>query len=199
MLASAARSSLHSTTSTRYSDWGIDHDDASSWFEDTRNVLVYGAHKWRDGIRKHYVDNLYVTPRDAAALPSQRWGVGWYTPNTAASAFVNNTFVSFLPPGAGSTQFHYVWSVPGPAASVTSDFEVSGTRYFTPNDASLGFRVGGSGTVGTKPPFPPSTVATLAQWQALTGADAGATISADMDVARTVALAEEFLNMPASL
>ena len=44
------------------SDWAIDHDDASSWFEDHENVLVYGAHKWRDGIHKHYVHNLYVTP-----------------------------------------------------------------------------------------------------------------------------------------
>ena len=27
------------------SNWCIDHDDASSWYEDSENVLVYGAHK----------------------------------------------------------------------------------------------------------------------------------------------------------
>ena len=34
------------------SDWAIDHDDASSWFEDSKNVMVYGSHKWRDGVHK---------------------------------------------------------------------------------------------------------------------------------------------------
>ena len=42
------------------SDWSIDHDDASSYFEDSLNVMVYGAHKWRDGVHKWYYDNLYV-------------------------------------------------------------------------------------------------------------------------------------------
>ena len=174
---------------SEFSDWGIDHDDASSWYEDANNVLVYGAHKWRDGIHKHYVENLYVTPPDAGA--SQTWGVGWYTPNTNASAFLNNTFVSFKP---NNTQFHYVWSVPGPAL----DFNISGNRYFTPSDASLGFRVAGRGGMGPTPPFAPSTVATLAQWQALTGSDAGATISADMDLQHTLAMAEEHLGLAPS-
>ena len=40
------------------SDWAIDHDDASSWFEDSNNVMVYGSHKWRDGVHKWYTDNL---------------------------------------------------------------------------------------------------------------------------------------------
>ena len=40
------------------SDWCIDHDDASSYFYDSLNVLVWGAHKWRDGVNKSYISNL---------------------------------------------------------------------------------------------------------------------------------------------
>lgn len=54
---------------------GIDHDDASSFYYDDHNVMVWGSHKWRDGVNKSYVSNLYVTPPDAGA--AQQWGVGW--------------------------------------------------------------------------------------------------------------------------
>ena len=84
------------------SDWSIDHDDASSWFEDSQNVMVCkrkdgylslslasglpamvsvislrtdGSHKWRDGVHKHYFENLYVIPEDAT--PNAEWGIGW--------------------------------------------------------------------------------------------------------------------------
>ena len=36
---------------------------------------MYGAHKWRDGVNKSYVSNLYVTPPNAG--DAQQWGVGW--------------------------------------------------------------------------------------------------------------------------
>ena len=57
------------------SDWSIDHDDASSFFEDSQNVMVYGSHKWRDGVHKHYFENLCVIPEDAT--PNAEWGIGW--------------------------------------------------------------------------------------------------------------------------
>ena len=116
----------------------------------------------------------YVTLPDAAL--SQTWGVGWYCLNTNASAFVNNTMVSFKP---SNTQFHYLWSLP--VLHTQSPTSTSATT-----DASLAMRVAGAASMngaGVKPPFPPSQVATLAQWQQLTGNDAGAAISADIDVA----------------
>ena len=80
----------------------VDHDDASSWFEDSLNVMVYGSHKWRDGVHKHYFENLYVIPEDSG--DNAQWGIGWYCLNTNSSRFVNNTMVSYA-----SGQFHYVW------------------------------------------------------------------------------------------
>lgn len=35
-----------------------EQDDASSFYYDSLNVLVWGAHKWRDGVNKSYVSNL---------------------------------------------------------------------------------------------------------------------------------------------
>ena len=64
------------------SDWSIDHDDASSFFEDSQNVMVYGSHKWRDGVHKHYFENLYVIPEDAT--PNAEWGIGWYVVSSEA-------------------------------------------------------------------------------------------------------------------
>jgi hypothetical protein len=63
-------------TSSANSDWCIDHDDASSYFYDSLNVLVWGAHKWRDGVNKSYVSNLYVSPPQSSG--AQTWGIGWY-------------------------------------------------------------------------------------------------------------------------
>ena len=37
--------------------------------------MVYGSHKWRDGVHKHYFENLYVIPEDAT--PNAEWGIGW--------------------------------------------------------------------------------------------------------------------------
>ena len=160
------------------SDWAIDHDDASSWFEDHENVLVYGAHKWRDGIHKHYVHNLYVTPADAAT--NSLWGIGWYTPNTNSSVFSNNTFCNWSP----TPQFHYTWSVPLPSA----DFSLYDNAYYTLNKhATAPFLVGGS--FG-------KNVTTLAGWQKLTQNDARSTHSTSgMDLPKTVAIAEEYLRM----
>ena len=45
------------------------------------------------------------------------------------------------------------------------------------------------------PAFQPDSVKTLAQWQTLTGNDAGSTISADMDLKRVLAQAESYLQM----
>ena len=78
--------------------------------------MVYGSHKWRDGVHKWYVNNLYVMPEDSG--PNAVWGIGWYCLNTNSSKFENNTMVSFT----ADPQFHYVWSIPTEAA----DFVVSG-------------------------------------------------------------------------
>eukprot|EP00656_Telonema_subtile_P020258 TRINITY_DN21409_c0_g1_i2.p1 TRINITY_DN21409_c0_g1~~TRINITY_DN21409_c0_g1_i2.p1 ORF type:complete len:232 (-),score=38.31 TRINITY_DN21409_c0_g1_i2:108-803(-) len=154
------------------SDWAIDHDDASSWFEDYDNVLVYGSHKWRDGVHKWYTHNLYVMPPDSTG--SQQWGVGWYSTNTNSSKFLNNTMVTF----ASRSQFHYVWSLPLPSL----DFQVGNNQYYTPNDPNLTFRVGGR-----------PEITTLGAWQALCQNDLGSQISADIDVERTVAMATKLL------
>ena len=171
------------------SDWAIDHDDASSWFEDSENVLVYGSHKWRDGVHKWYYSNLYVMPVDS--VPAQTWGIGWYTLNTMSSRFTNNSMVSWTP----TAQFHYCWSLPLPYAG----FSVANNSYFTPGNPKLPFRVGGSGSMNPKgsptPPMKVSAVNTLEKWQELTGNDMGSTISADMDLQRVLAQAERYLQL----
>jgi hypothetical protein len=171
------------------SDWAIDHDDASSWFEDSENVLVYGSHKWRDGVHKWYSSNLYVMPVDS--VPAQTWGIGWYTLNTNSSRFTNNTMVSWAP----AAQFHYCWSLPLPYA----DFTVADNRYFTPGNSTLPFRVGGGGGMNPPgspvPPMKVSAVDSLEKWQQLTGNDMGSTISADMDLQRVLALAKLYLQL----
>ena len=156
------------------SDWAIDHDDASSWFEDFENVMVYGGHKWRDGVHKWYTNNLYVTPADASA--SQQWGIGWYTPNTKSSRFTNNTMITY----GSQSQFHFTWSLPLPDA----DFVVGSNEYYTPGNDKLPFRVGGQ-----------DTVRTLKDWQKLTQNDLGSVISSDMDLPRIMAKAEELLRL----
>ena len=171
------------------SDWSIDHDDASSFFEDSNNVMVYGSHKWRDGVHKWYFENLYVTPADAGE--NAQWGIGWYCLNTNSSKFYNNTFVSWT----GTGKFHYVWSTPFPS----SDFDVSDNTYYTPGSPSLPFSVAGGGTMNPpgspKPKGPSSGIKALADWQSYTANDRGSTISADFDLARTVALAEQYLRL----
>ena len=52
--------------------------------------------------------------------------------------------------------------------------------------------------MGSKPKFAPSAVKTLAQWQELTGNDAGSTISADMDLARVLRQARQYLQLTAA-
>jgi hypothetical protein len=173
------------------SDWAIDHDDASSWFEDSKNVMVYGSHKWRDGVHKWYFDNLYVMPVDSVS--AQTWGIGWYLLNTNSSRFTNNTMVTWAP----AAQFHYIWSIPQPYADVV----IADNHYFTPNNSNLPFKVGGSPHPAytpkgsPKPPITVNQVDSLAKWQLLTGNDVGSTISADMDLKRVLAQAEQYLQL----
>ena len=154
-------------------------------------MLVYGAHKWRDGVHKWYTDNLYVMPVDSMA--AQTWGIGWYTLQTNSSRFTNNTMVSW----AAAAQFHYCWSLPLPYA----DFTVADNRYFTPGNAKMPFRVGGTGNMNPKgSPAPPggmkvSAVDSLEKWQQLTGNDKGSTMSDDMDRQRVMAQAERYLQL----
>ena len=72
-------------------------------------------------------------------------------------------------------------------------------RYFTPGNAKLPFRVGGSGGLNPKgsptPPMKVSAVDSLEKWQLLTGNDVGSTMSADMDLQRTIAQAERYLQL----
>eukprot|EP00039_Didymoeca_costata_P024933 m.11883 g.11883 ORF g.11883 m.11883 type:complete len:934 (-) comp4550_c0_seq1:83-2884(-) len=159
---------------TANSDWTIDHDDSSSYYYDSYNVNIYGSHKWRDGVNKSYVSNLYVTPPDAVG--SQQWGVGWYTPNTARSTFLGNTMVNW----GDRTQFGYSWSVPTP----TADFQVDNNRYFTPNQTSLPFNVGGGHGCHS-----------FAAWQAMCKCDEHSTISADMTLSQTLTIAKQYLQM----
>jgi hypothetical protein len=79
------------------------------------------------------------------------------------------------------------WSTPPP-----------NPRYFTPLSKELGYHVGGSGSIGTKPPFAPNQVKTLADWQRLTTNDVGSTISADMDIERAIQQASSYLQLPSS-
>ena len=155
------------------SDWSIDHDDASSFYEDSLNVMVYGAHKWRDGVHKWYFDNMYVTPSDAGDNDK---GVGWYSQHTASSKFYGNTLIDW----AAAPQFHFCWSNPNPK----SDFDLHANKYFTPGNTTLPFKAGGG---------PCGEAASLAEWQTITQNDAGSSISADMDVTRAVALAKVML------
>jgi hypothetical protein len=71
---------------TSNSDWCIDHDDASSWYYDEHNVMAWGAHKWRDGVNKSYVSNLYIAP--PYSTPAQQWGIGYYMKNTVSRSRV---------------------------------------------------------------------------------------------------------------
>ena len=112
----------------------------------------------------------------------------------AAPAIGDDSWPS--PPQPNGTQFHYVWSIPSAAVG----FSVRGSKYLFAADPSMTFTVGGSASLnppGIKPPFSPGTVATLAEWQALTGgADQGATASTDVDVTAAVHLAEQMLQLP---
>ena len=94
-------------------------------------MLIYGSHKWRDGVHKWYFENLYVMPVDSVS--AQTWGIGWYTLNTNSSRFTNNTMVNWAP----AAQFHYCWSLPLPYA----DFTVADNKYFTPGNSKLPFKV----------------------------------------------------------
>ena len=103
-------------------------------------MLIYGSHKWRDGVHKWYFENLYVMPVDSVS--AQTWGIGWYTLNTNSSRFTNNTMVNWAP----AAQFHYCWSLPLPYA----DFTVADNKYFTPGNSKLPFKVPNSAL--TSPP-----------------------------------------------
>ena len=76
------------------------------------------------------------------------------------------------------------------------DFKISNNKYFTPGATSLPFHVaGGAGMNPDRkgPSIRPNNIATLAQWQAMTGNDAGSTISADIDLPRVIKQAEAYL------
>ena len=153
--------------------------------------MVYGGHKWRDGVHKHYNGNMYVTPADAGTNDK---GVGWYVKNTADSTFVNNTLISWK----AAPQFHYAWSNPSPLC----DFNISNNKYYTPGQSSLPFRVDGATSMqqpgvceGAHANPKPSDIRTLADWQAMTGNGKGSTISTDIDVDGAIALAKWMLGV----
>ena len=156
-------------------DWTIDHDDGSSWYTDTYNVHVWGAHKWRDGANKTYANNLYVLPPNP--VQGSYMGIGYYTPNTRNSVFSNNTMVNWQSP----YQFAYSWSVPYPAPGQDGGYTVTGNSYYTPGDSSLPFVVGGT------------SVRKLEDWQATCKCEQGSWINSNVELAEVVQWAENLL------
>lgn len=165
-------------------------DDGSSWFYDENNVLVWGAHKWRDGVNKSYVSNLYVVPPGAAQ--SQQWGIGYYTANTAFSRFSGNTMVAF---NQTKHQFAYVWAYgKTPMPNKAAGFAVENNHYFTPGSTSMPFAVAGDPkdvhSGGS------CKISSLAQWQQCCDCEKGSTVSHEISEAEILAMAEGYLQLP---
>ena len=81
------------------STWPLDHDDGSSFYEDTYNFLVYGGYKNYLGNSKNVHDNIYVLPdsrssgggqcvEDVGVGENSGWGEQWYN-NTCICAGPN--------------------------------------------------------------------------------------------------------------
>ena len=92
------RNSFRGPTSNK---WVLDKDDGSSSYDEKANVLVYGAVKSRDGLRRRVRDNLFLFPNNMpladttatkVAMAFQVNGFQWDT-------FSNNTVVAL---GSGS-------------------------------------------------------------------------------------------------
>ena len=106
----------------------IDHDDGSSQYNDTGNVLVYGGVKYRDGVNRSVSDNLVIYSLGAAFQVS-----GFST-----DRFVDNTVV--LNRGVAYTCV---------GAAIKGGVTTMNNRFFTPNDTSLSFTTGGCNVKGS--------------------------------------------------
>eukprot|EP00118_Oscarella_pearsei_P004070 m.16912 g.16912 ORF g.16912 m.16912 type:complete len:817 (+) comp27198_c0_seq1:101-2551(+) len=103
----------------------IDHDDGSSQYNDSGNVLVYGGVKYRDGVNRTVSGNLIVYSLGAA----------FQVNGFATDMFVENTVVL-----NGAAYSCVGKAVPG----VTT----KGNRFFTPNDTQLTFDTRGCNVKG---------------------------------------------------
>lgn len=95
------RNSFRGPTSNK---WVLDKDDGSSSYDERANVLVYGAVKSRDGLRRRVRDNLFLFPNNMpladttetkVAMAFQVNGFEWDT-------FSNNTVVALGSDGHAS-------------------------------------------------------------------------------------------------
>ena len=98
----------------------IDHDDGSSQYNDSGNVLVYGGIKYRDGVNRTATGNLVVYSVGAAFQIN-----GFKT-----DVFSNNTVIL-----NGNAYTCVGQAVPG----VTT----ANNRFYAPNDTSLAFNTAG--------------------------------------------------------
>ena len=105
----------------------IDHDDGSSQYNDTGNVLVYGGIKYRDGVNKSASGNLVVYSLGAAFQVN-----GFLT-----DSFFDNTVILNGGPG---------YTCVGNAVPGVTTME---NRFFTPSDKNLSFRTSGCKVDGT--------------------------------------------------
>jgi hypothetical protein len=165
------------------SGYCIDMDDASSEYNATGNVLVFGGFKLSDGSNRSVsgnlvVDGKLVDPQQAGCCPTPALRAGVLSINT--TSVFGNTAVQ-------SQGGFYSCAGPLPIAWWASH----GNRFYdntfyTPGSPSLPFKPSGCNTSGT----------TLAQWQAH-GAyfDRGSTISSDITVAQLLTLARGKLGM----
>ena len=78
--------------------------------------------------------------------------------------------------------FVYNWGVPQPTGA--GAFVIDNNRYYTPGAPSLPFGAGGDGNITS-----------LNDWQQACQCDAHATISADIDLNATLAMARQLLGM----
>ena len=106
----------------------FDHDDGSSQYNDTGNVLVYGGVKYRDGVNRSVSDNLIVYSLGAAFEVS-----GFST-----DRFINNTVIL----NDGPAYSCYDDAIHGGITTMNN-------RFFTPNDVTLNFNTSRCNVTGT--------------------------------------------------
>ena len=165
------------------SGYCVDWDDASSEYNATDNVLIFGGFKLSGGSNRFVsgnlvVDGKLVDPQQAGCCP---------TPAQQAKVLSVNTTTVFGNTAVQSKGEFYSCAAPLPIdwwASHGNRFY--NNTFYTPGSPDLPFKPSGCGTNGT----------TLAQWKAH-GAyfDSGSTISAEITVAQLLALAKRKLGM----
>ena len=172
---------------------GLDHDDESSQYNDTDNVLVYGGIKYFDGINRTSTKNLIIMPglfgaiRSCLSLP-----VGLSGRNLSGhfSHFVDNTCVQ---PHDG---FPYQ-CVGSPFYNKTDRVDVRDNAFYRLN-ATAAEAHDWSSACGCWPNpksgAGPCPYKNFSQWQA-NGHDAGSTIETQLPIERLLSLARIKLAM----